>query len=457
LGSGHLRIAVSHTGGAVVRGVALVVERTAGDATVASTAAVTATSLNTFIDYAFTAGAGYTAIGQGHPAAIWNAHGVATFPAESAKFSVCAGFLDQAGHQAGVTTDSFFDIFYTQGVASSATIAMSLDTLRGGIVGDTLGTVTVQATQGLVFGYTLTTASDAHCDVTVPGEGTYSNQTGLVTITAGNFTAGWHFAGWTGNITNITNASAASTTINMIANASITATSAQDAETITTPTVAKTTAAPAIAGRVNGGRVETFVASGAVSSYSDALEYLFIWGDTPVNTTWGAATQTHTYTYAAAATYSVTVQARCIAHPTVLSAVSAVQTEASECVRSTAAFYATWAQFVRPNCWGFQRNCRGDANGAASGGGANRVWVNSTDLSIFSAAYNLKEAPLAAVVVGGVPGICADNNRAASGGGANRVWVNSTDLGIFSTYYNLKEASVPVCSGPATNYWYWTN
>jgi hypothetical protein len=143
MGLGQLRITVSPSGGAGVRGVALVLERT-GDATVASTAAVTATGLNTFIDYALTAGAGYTAIGQGHPAAKWDRPGgEAVFPDDSAKFSLCAGYLDENGTDPkgeAYMIDSFFDVFYT---GTSATIAISLDTIRGGIVGDDLGAVTV--------------------------------------------------------------------------------------------------------------------------------------------------------------------------------------------------------------------------------------------------------------------------------------------------------------------------
>jgi hypothetical protein len=111
---------------------------------VASTAAVTATGLNTFIDYALTAGTSYTAIGQGHPAAKWDRPGgEAEFPADSAKFSLCAGYLDENGTDPkgeAYMIDSFFDVFYT---GTSATIAISLDTIRGGIVGDDLGTVTV--------------------------------------------------------------------------------------------------------------------------------------------------------------------------------------------------------------------------------------------------------------------------------------------------------------------------
>lgn len=331
LGSGHLQIKVAPTGGASVRGVALKLTRTAGNAYIDATTDATATQFNTFIDYAFTTGAGYT-IGSGHCLANPTAAGVlAAFPAST--FSLCAGYLDQSGGKAGVTVDSFFDIFFEISVDSTFTV--ELDPLRGGIVGDTLGTVTVQSPM----------------------------------LVAGN-----------------------------------------PPETISKPTVAKTTAAPAIAGRVNGGRVETFVASGAASNLGHALEYQFTWGDGNVST-WGAATQTYTYTYAAAATYNVTVQARCIAHPAVVSAMSDALAEATEAVKSTATFYAAWAQFGRLNCWAFKRNCRGDADGVL--------------------------------------------NAAGKGGVPPAHWVGSPDLGILAASWQKAEALTPVCG--QTNYWYWTN
>jgi uncharacterized repeat protein (TIGR02543 family) len=466
LGGGHLRITVSPSAGAGVRGVALVLENTDG-ATVASTAAVTATGLNTFVDYAMTAGTGYTAVGQGHPGAKWNLPGgEAAFPADSAKFSLCAGYLDENGVDPkgeAYMVDSFFDVFFTQGSTSTATIAISLDTIRGGIVGDTLGTVTVQASQTLTFvvNYTLAMSAGTGGVLEVDNSGVYA--AGTVVDIKSTPNAGYTFAGWTGDTTNIANAALEDTTITMNADATIVATFAEIPEAITQPTVTKTTAAPAIGTRVNSGRVETFVASGAVNNKGHAMEYLFIWGDTPVNTTWGPATQTHTYTYGGAGivkttpyAYNVTVQARCIAHPTVVSPVSPVLALTSEPVKSTATtVYAAYNTLGRPDCWAFQRNCKGDVNGVGTGGGVSKVWVNSTDLGVFSAAYNKPQSVLLTVNVGGVMGACADNERAGTGGGVSKVWVNSTDLGTFSGNYNKPQSLVPVCV--QTNYHYWTN
>lgn len=181
----------------------------------------------------------------------------------------------------------------------------------------------------------------------------------------------------------------------------------QTEETITPPTVNKTTAAPAVADKVNGGRSETFVAS-ATSSLGHTLEYQFTWGDGVVGS-WGAASQTHTYTYSATGNYTVTVQARCAADTAVVSAVSANYVVTREAVKSSnATIYAAWADFGRPNCWAFQRNCRGDADGAGSG-------LN-----------------------------------------ANKVWVNATDLNKLALYYGKNVAGCPVCTD-TTNIWFWTN
>lgn len=145
-GSGHLKIKIAPTAGAVVRGVALKLTNANG-AIIDATTDVTATEFNTFIDYAFS-NAGYV-IGTGHAIANPAAAGVATLPAGD--FSLCAGYLDQDADTTlgeGLIVDSFFDVFYT--LSGDATINIALDTLRGGIVGDTLGAVTVQASQLLV-------------------------------------------------------------------------------------------------------------------------------------------------------------------------------------------------------------------------------------------------------------------------------------------------------------------
>lgn len=152
-----LRVTVTPSGTAAVRGVALVLETTDGNAALAAGTDVVTAGLNTFIDYGFSVPTGFN-VGVGNAAAQWNAAGVvATYPAP--KFSVCAGYLAPSG-QLGQTNAITFDVTYA--MTSTSTIAISLDTLRGGIVGDTLGTVTVAPTA------TITLASAECVKTTAP-------------------------------------------------------------------------------------------------------------------------------------------------------------------------------------------------------------------------------------------------------------------------------------------------
>jgi hypothetical protein len=451
LGGGKLQISYNVPAGEVLRGVALKLSNTNG-ATIADTAAVSNINsfFDVFIDYAFSVPGGFTVTPRvGHPVANPAAAGELTlFPASV--FSLSMGVLDETGAQGGVTGAGVLcDVQFT--LAGNATITVEADTLRGGaVVGDAVTQPsTINVPLNAVVNYTLAMSAGAGGVLDADNSGVYAQGT-VVDIQA-TPNAGFTFAGWT-PITDIANAAAEHTTITMNADATIVANFAAIPEAITQPSVAKTTAAPAIAGRVNGGRVETFVASGAVDNLGHAMEYQFTWGDATVSA-WGAATQTKTYTYVAAATYNVTVQARCIAHPTVLSVASAALALTTEEVKSSAtAIYAGWAQFGRPKCWAYPRNCRGDANGAKSGyTPSTYIWVNSADLTIFQSAYNKYDSVLA-----GVPnGICADNNRARSGyTAATYIWVNSADLTIFQSYYNKYESITTVCA--QTNYHYWT-
>lgn len=145
-GDGQLKISILPSGGAVVRGVALKLSNTDG-AVIDAVADVVATQFNTFIDYAYSNPVGYD-VGEGDPIADPDGPGVATLPAGT--FSLSAGYLDQGGDQGGVEVESFFDVFFD--ITVDSTIDIELDTLRGGVVGDNLGTVTVQPSQLLAAG-----------------------------------------------------------------------------------------------------------------------------------------------------------------------------------------------------------------------------------------------------------------------------------------------------------------
>jgi uncharacterized protein YkwD/ribosomal protein L21E len=76
--------------------------------------------------------------------------------------------------------------------------------------------------------FDLTTSSTTGGSVTVPGEGTFTYDSGTVISLAATPDAGYHFVNWTGDVGTIANVNAASTTITMSGSYSITATFLED-------------------------------------------------------------------------------------------------------------------------------------------------------------------------------------------------------------------------------------
>ena len=60
-----------------------------------------------------------------------------------------------------------------------------------------------------------------------------------------------------------------------------------------------------------------------------------------------------------------------------------------DCVKITAPFYAEWVgagkNWNRPECWCYERQCRGDTDGLKQG----LLWVSDNDLTTFAAAFGL--------------------------------------------------------------------
>jgi hypothetical protein len=108
--------------------------------------------------------------------------------------------------------------------------------------------------------------------------------------------------------------------------------------------------------------------------------------------------------------------------------------------------FSDWETWGKPDCWCYQRQCRGDINGSKLG----PYWVQAADLATFKAAYFKTNAVLATVP----NGICADLNHKPLG----PYRVQAADLTIFKTYYFKAEALVPPCdaapviTGPY-NFW----
>lgn len=122
-----------------LRGLALTITQVgAGDAAVTD---VDAGAFNTFMDYAYTAGDQYTIDPDNqHPVALIDGPGAATLPAAAlGGFSLSMGYLDENGVEPkgeAITTSGSIVVTFEGSVDTE--VAVALDTLRGGAVGDAL-------------------------------------------------------------------------------------------------------------------------------------------------------------------------------------------------------------------------------------------------------------------------------------------------------------------------------
>jgi hypothetical protein len=114
-----------------------------------------------------------------------------------------------------------------------------------------------------------------------------------------------------------------------------------------------------------------------------------------------------------------------------------------DCLKNTHPDFAAWDDFGKPNCWCYQRQCRGDADGLKTG----PFWVAIPDLNMLRTAINQTDTVLKTVP----NGICCDFDQAKTG--PFRVAI--PDLNILRAYINQPEASVPQC--PMTYINFWTN
>ena len=118
------------------------------------------------------------------------------------------------------------------------------------------------------------------------------------------------------------------------------------------------------------------------------------------------------------------------------------------CINRNAADYNAWVTWGKPKCWCYQKQCRGDINGAMFLGKP----VTGADLIAFKAAFNQPDPNVMAIP----DGICADLNHQQFLGKR----VTGADLIIFKAYFNKLDALVPKCdqlpiyTGPY-NYWTW--
>jgi len=116
-----------------------------------------------------------------------------------------------------------------------------------------------------------------------------------------------------------------------------------------------------------------------------------------------------------------------------------------DCVKTTAPFYQAWlgsagsarplATWTKPDCWCYERNCRGDADNCKEAW--NSYWVYSVDYDLLKDAYGLLDN----LVVGSY--ICANFDHLWEAWDSYAVY--DLDFGIVKQYYGLLEGSVPTC------------
>ena len=136
----------------------------------------------------------------------------------------------------------------------------------------------------------------------------------------------------------------------------------------------------------------------------------------------------------------------------------AIAAPSTECVSSTAPFYADWVAFGKPACWCYAANCKGDADGLKEGNalaGYRKVYTG--DLNILLSAYDIKEPPKGPGIATIPNGICADFDRTKEGNalaGYRRVYTG--DLNILLANYDVKEPpkgpGIGDCAEPDYNF-----
>ncbi len=151
-GDGVAQLNLAISGDAVVRGLALKVTITGAKLNAIADVTDVMPEFNAYIDYYYS-NTGFlgtladeTALpGTGaHALADPDAAGVlAVLPATT--FSISLGALDNSGNQGGVTAGGVLAKIKLSNISGSAQVCVEADALRGGIVGDNLGTVSDSA------------------------------------------------------------------------------------------------------------------------------------------------------------------------------------------------------------------------------------------------------------------------------------------------------------------------
>ncbi|UCG55809.1 MAG: hypothetical protein JSU70_13170 [Phycisphaerales bacterium] len=114
---------------------------------------------------------------------------------------------------------------------------------------------------------------------------------------------------------------------------------------------------------------------------------------------------------------------------------------AAECFPSCRADYSEWLSVGKPDCWCYDRQCHGDADGARSGSAkAGYYHVGTADLNVLIASWLVKEPPFGPGIASVPDGICADIAHDRAGSDKSGYYrVGPSDLNILVANWLKKE------------------
>jgi parallel beta-helix repeat protein len=112
------------------------------------------------------------------------------------------------------------------------------------------------------------------------------------------------------------------------------------------------------------------------------------------------------------------------------------------CLSRDDAHYDNWIYWGKPECWCYQRHCRGDSDGQKQGS----YWVSENDFDKLQECFYKTEENLPEGCE------CADFDHQKLG----PYWVSLSDLNILKEYFEESEPNVPTCED-CVKVNFWTN
>jgi len=103
--------------------------------------------------------------------------------------------------------------------------------------------------------------------------------------------------------------------------------------------------------------------------------------------------------------------------------------------------YDQWDAVGKPECWCYQRQCRGDADGLKQGSAlAGYMYVGTNDLAILISGWKVLEPPKGPGITSVPGGACADFDHAKQGSAlAGYMRVGTNDLNVLIAHWKVLE------------------